>query len=52
MMYETWSSTLCAATIKDLSTFLTYTIISGFYNMVIYPLPFLELCDAKALAVV
>ena len=42
MIYGTWSSTLCAATIKDLSTFLTYPIISGFYNMVIYPYSFLN----------
>lgn len=42
MMYSTYSSTKCAATIKNLSTFLTYTIISGFGKVVIYPYSFLN----------
>lgn len=33
---------LCAATIKDLSTFLTCTIISGFDHVDIYPYSFLN----------
>lgn len=42
MMHGAHSSTLCAATIKDLSTYLTYTMISGFDNVVIYPYSFLN----------
>lgn len=41
----------CAATIKDPSTSLTYTIISAFDNVVIYPYSFFELYDGKASAV-